>query len=846
MDYQWFRRPLDEANPVTPAQQVVCGKRWRISVITDSLIRLEWSDCGVFEDRPTQMVLNRDFHTQVHMSVTDMESGVIVETSALRLEYDGMPFNGEGLSIVVKGVPFSQRNTWHYGDAPTGNLRGTRRTLDECDGEAPLDTGVLSRDGWAVLDDSRGNVLAEAAEVNGESNPFGVWPLVRASQQGEDGHGYHDIYFFGYGLRYTEAIADYYRLTGPTPLLPRWALGNWWSRFYRYSQHGYLQLMDRFNSAGIPFSVAVLDMDWHVTDIDPRYGSGWTGYTWNTGLFPDRRAFLNDLHARGMHVTLNEHPRDGIRPFEDEYPKVAQDMEVDPSSGRTVEFDPSSPRFMDAYLAMHHRLAADGVDFWWIDWQQGGVSKQRGLDPLWMLNHMQYMDSARDGGWPLTFSRYAGPGSHRYPIGFSGDTVTTWASLDFQPRFTATASNIGYGWWSHDIGGHMLGRRDDELEARWYQFGTFSPINRLHSSNSMFGGKEPWNFPEPVRSAMIRALRLRHELIPYLHTMNHRQANRGLPLIQPMYWNHPGEDAAYWYPNEYRYGTQLIVAPITRPMDAVSRRARVDLWLPQGEHYDFFTGRRYSAPSASGRRFSVYRGIEAVPVFARAGGIVPTQALHEGTDLNATENPHQMQVFVFPGDGEFELVEDDGVYAHASTGLVARTHLHTRWDEGGTTVFTVEAAAGDVSAVCAIPEHRDWHIVFRGVAKPDSNGQIGVTVGSETVTAGPVETWYDEGTLSLHCTVRGVPRGERLVLCATPGLRMADNPVEQDAFQVLHDAQMSNLSKDLAYGQILEQGSAALASLRALDVQPGNGNPIVTSHVPEAVIAALEEVLLRS
>ena len=97
----------------------------------------------------------------------------------------------------------------------------------------------------------------------------------------------------------------------------------------------------------------------------------------------------------------------------------------------------------------------------------------------------------------------------------------TWESLDFQPYFTSTASNIGYGWWSHDIGGHMLGYRDDELEARWYQYGVFSPINRLHSSNSAFSGKEPWNFSMEVRSTMDDFLRLRHKLVPYLYTMNY-------------------------------------------------------------------------------------------------------------------------------------------------------------------------------------------------------------------------------------------------------------------------------------------------------------------------------------
>ena len=166
-----------------------------------------------------------------------------------------------------------------------------------------------------------------------------------------------------------------------------------------------------------------------------------------------------------------------------------------------------------------HPMEKEGVDFWWLDWQQGTVTKVPGLDPLWMLNHYHYLDNARDGKRPLTFSRYAGPGSHRYPVGFSGDSIVTWESLNFQPYFTSTASNIGYGWWSHDIGGHMFGYRDNELALRWVQLGVFSPINRLHSSKNEFMGKEPWQFPMEIGEVMKEFLRLRHQMLPYLYTI---------------------------------------------------------------------------------------------------------------------------------------------------------------------------------------------------------------------------------------------------------------------------------------------------------------------------------------
>ena len=517
-DPQDFR--LD-ATPAMRADNVVSGEHWRIGLITDSLVRFEWSDSGVFENRPTQTVLNRDFGSPVERRVTERDGRVIIDTAALTIVYDQQPFSKEGLSVVVKGVADTQFNTWHYGDAQRGNLKGTARTLDEADGAIELDNGVISRDGWAVIDDSAANIIIEADTVNGKANPFGTWVSPRATAE-------TDLYFFGYGHRYIEAVRDFYRLTGPTPLLPRFAMGNWWSRYYRYTQDGYLALMDRFKREGIPFTTSVIDMDWHrVDDVDPKYGSGWTGYSWNRELFPDPPAFLADLHRRGLRTTLNVHPRDGVRAFEDAYPEVAKRVGIDPATEENVEFDLTNPDFVDAYFDMHHRMEAEGVDFWWLDWQQGGVTRQKGLDPLWMLNHMHYLDSGRGGNWPLTFSRYAGPGSHRYPVGFSGDTIVTWESLAFQPQFTATASNIGYGWWSHDIGGHMFGYRNEELEARWYQLGAFSPINRLHSSNSPFSGKEPWNFNRDVSAAMVDALRLRHAMMPYLYTMNYRAAEAG-------------------------------------------------------------------------------------------------------------------------------------------------------------------------------------------------------------------------------------------------------------------------------------------------------------------------------
>ena len=845
-DFQGFDHFLRGMHPAMNPATTLQGEHWRIGLITESLIRLEWSDSGEFEDRATLMAVDRAFLPSgaVEFSAGERDGLLVVETSALRLTYDRKPFSKEGLTIVVKGVPDSQFNTWHYGDEPKGNLGGTARTLDEADGAIPLGQGVISRDGWAVLDDSASNVFV-TADADGNL-PDGVVAYGGIGVAPRD-HRETDIYFFGYGRRYREAVHDFQKLSGPAPLLPRFALGNWWSRYYRYSQDEYLDLMDRFKAEGIPFTTSVIDMDWHlVDDVDPRFGSGWTGYTWNRKLFPDHRAFLEGLHDRGLKTTLNVHPRDGIRAFEEPYAKAAATVGVDAEAQEPVEFDLTNPRFVRAYFDMHHDLETEGVDFWWLDWQQGGVTRQPGLDPLWVLNHLHYLDSGRDGRWPLTFSRFAGPGSQRYPVGFSGDTVVTWKSLKFQPYFTATASNIGYGWWSHDIGGHMFGYRDEELEARWYQLGVFSPINRLHSTCSPFSGKEPWNFHEPVRSAMVDVLRLRQALMPYLYTMNWRAAVDGDPIVEPMYWANPNLGESYEVPDEFRFGTELVVAPVVDPMDKASMRGKADAWLPQGDWFDFFDGRRYVAADPAGRRLAVWRTIDRIPVFTKAGGIVPMQS-DPLSDM--TVNPRALDVVIFPGaDGSFAMREDSGEFrevcadaAAAQESATAVTAMTWQWDDGRSPQFVIEAPTGNTSVV---PERRDWTLIFRGVAR----SAMQVIVGGEAWDKDLVGTTvvdYDAETLSLSVKLYDVPSSSRIQVLFPQGLALAESPTEADCERILFDAQMLYTTKEHAMAQISRYGVAAIPGLRTLEREQRNERDFFQSHMPESVIGALEEVLLR-
>ena len=693
--------------PTPTAGAVVSGDGFRITVLTDRLIRLEYEPGNRFRDGATMTAINRAFPLP-EFEARDHGDRLTIETASVRLEYDKKPFSPAGLTAVLKDSLLNHGCVWHYGES-VRNLKGTYRTLDRADGalfrghvrgepDEPLvlDDGIMSLEGFAALDDSR----SMGMDATGKLTPA-------------DGVGV-DIYLFAYGWDFKAALRDFYRLSGPVPAVPRYALGNWWSRYYCYTEQTYKALMERFAAEEVPLSVAVIDMNWHITDIDPKYGAGWTGYTWNPEMFPDPKHMLDWLHERHLKVTLNDHPADGIRACEDIYPAMAREMGIDPDSGAPVDFDASSEKLLKAWeKVVLDSFEATGVDFWWIDWQQRGGSSVPGVDPLFVLNHTRWLYANRRGDVGMTFSRYGGPGSHRYPVGFSGDTVMTWDSLAFQPYFTATAANIGYGWWSHDIGGHMLGIRDEELAVRWLQFGVFSPIMRLHSSMSEFLSKEPWSYSMEPCAIMKDFLRLRHRLVPWLYTKALQAEEAGGAILYPVYydWN-PGWDLLEIQYNEYVFGGEMLVAPIIRPANADLRLGQADVWLPEGEWTDFFTGRRY----AGGQRIDVYRPLSGMPVFVRPGTVIPMDGAFAPD--NGCPLPTDLRFRVFAGaSGEGVVIEDDGSRPGSAGHRRAETRCSIEAGEGLT--VRVDAPEG---AVELIPESRRITIELVGVGNvpPDA------------------------------------------------------------------------------------------------------------------------------
>ena len=765
---------------------IVQGEKYRFSVLTPFMMRMEYSETGVFEDLQTQTVLNREFPVPEY-SVTQSDDRLEIETEAFHMIYDKKKFSEEGLFIDVKYDFTNYGGRWYFGAKTYSfpprehNLKGTMRTLDRADGEVELEYGLMDKSGRTFFDDSKSFVFDE------ENMPS------------KRKHEEIDVYYLAYGRDYFACLRDFYKLSGAVPLLPRYALGNWWSRYWKYSEESYIELLTEFEKRNIPFSVAVMDMDWHIVDVPMESGGGWTGYTWNNDLFPNPERFLSWLHEHNYHVTLNVHPASGIRNFEKMYKDMAEYLGINPDSKKTIEFDMTNKEFVEAYFKfVHHPHENAGVDFWWIDWQQGNNGGASGIDPLWMLNYFHFKDMEKRGRRGLILSRYGGLGSHRYPIGFSGDTIVTWKSLEFQPYFTATASNIGYGWWSHDIGGHMLGIRSDVMEARWYELGTFSPINRLHSTKMSFSGKEPWNFRPEVEHAMGESLRLRHQLLPYLYTMNYLAYKEYRPVIAPMYYDYPENEQAYPVQdhsfvegvsnNQYLFGTDMIVAPITSDQIAILNQGKVKAWIPEGCYHDFFTGLIYKGEKV----MWMFRSINSIPVLVKAGGIIPMQKELFGKDF--LKNPEELIIRVYGGaDGNYTHYEDDGETEDYKDGRsCCFTSMHFDWERGA---FTIEGAAGQTDL---IPEFRDYTVELCGVKEAVPKVYIS---GKEIKIT--YEYQWKKGCIRIH--IPKVSVDEKVEIVFEQKLTLNDNHTLERVYDLLNQAQDSNLAKESAY-RLLSSG----------------------------------------
>jgi alpha-glucosidase (family GH31 glycosyl hydrolase) len=647
------------------AQNPVVIGQARFSVLTPNCIRIEYAANSKFIDTPSLFAANRKAHFD-NFKLQKSGNTTTIDTGAIRLSYspDGQPLSPNNLSATIKDGNVNGIR-WAPGARNRGNLGGTTRTLDGVSGPVDLGQGVVSRDGWYLLDDSTAPLLV------------GDWVAGRPKTAGKD------WYLFGYGTDYRAALKSLTMVGGDIPLPRKNLLGAYYSRYWAYSSDEFRNIVQEYKQHDFPLDNMVLDMDWHR--------DGWTGWSWNRKLIPDPSKLISDLHAEGLQVTLNLHPADGVGPQEDGYASFMKAL-GQPADGKTLPFDTGSPQYMKALSTeILEPLHKDGVDFWWLDWQQYPNTRSvPEVTNLWWLNELLFRDTSRDNRRGASLSRWAGWGDHRHPIHFSGDSDSGWRMLAFEVPYTSTAGNVGCFFWSHDIGGHQ-GGRNEESYTRWCQFGALTAALRPHSTRDVVTDRRPWTYPKWAENSMRLSFHLRSELFPYIYTSVAQSTRDSVPLTRPMYFDYPTQEAAYHNAQQYLFGDNLLVAPIVMPGVGPQRVAHQGVWFPaDSDWYNMTTSERYEGNTQA----LVTADIDEMPLFARGGVLVPMQPYR----ARMTTAPlSTLRLRVYPGaEGQTKrssLYEDDGDSNSYKAKASAATPLsYTR--RGNQVQITVGAPVG--------------------------------------------------------------------------------------------------------------------------------------------------------
>ena len=705
--------PAIADNPKADAKAVVTSGNARFTVLTPQLIRMEWSADGQFEDRATLTFVNRETPVP-EFKVRESKSKLTITTPALTLTYlKNGKFSDKNLKAVF--TLNGKEVVWTPGMENPQNLLGTTRTLDGADGsklKEPMEQGILSRAGWSLIDDSQRHVLTP------DGSEWEEW--VEARPEGDR----QDLYLFAYGHDYKQALADYALVAGRAPMPPKYTLGYWWSRYWQYSDNEFVDLVNKLKSMDVPIDVLIVDMDWHETwglrkSNSPKdeYGQriGWTGYTWQKELFPSPANFLKWTENEELKVALNLHPASGIQPYEAVYDDFTKEYGWS-EKGKSVPFKIDERKWADAYFkTVLEPMERDGVDFWWLDWQQWKESKYTpGLSNTFWLNHTFFNHAERQnpGLRPFIYHRWGGLGSHRYPLAFSGDTYATWPMLAYLPYFTATASNVNYGWWGHDIGGHMFHKTqkatDPELYTRWLQYGVFTPIFKTHSTKDPRIERCIWCFPDHM-FLMRDAIRLRYTLAPYIYNAARENYDSGVGMCRPMYYDYPESDKAYETPEQFMFGNDILATTITQPVDSITGLAPRTIWFPEGAWFDCATGSMYEG----GRTEELHYTLAENPHYAKAGSIIP---MNPATVKNLQQPCDTLVLTFIPGgDGQLRHYEDDGMSQQYKTNYAVTTV--SKKQEGNTVRVRISPREGSFAGAS---DNRSYELRFPAVFPPKS------------------------------------------------------------------------------------------------------------------------------
>ena len=740
---------------------VVLGPNYRFSVISERIVRIEFSPEGNFLDKPTQLIRRRNIGL-ADFSVRQDNNFLEISTKYFNLSYiKGQPFIGskvdpmKNLKISLLAKERDRCKDWYVNNPEVKNLNGNMIGVD-VDIPDNLKKGLYSLDGFTSIDDSNSLIIEEDGTL---SNPI---------------PNHLDIYVFMYDMDFKHALFDYFKMTGAPPLIPRYALGNWWSRNTIYDDDSVHNLIRHFEKKMIPISIMLFDNDWHIRNINGQKKLK-CGYTFNTDFFKAPQLMINEFHKRGIRVGLVINPMQGFYPHEQYYSQASEYLQV--TDGSIISFDPLNPKHVDVMFKMFlHPLEALGVDFFWNDSTCNGD-----INRLWSLNHYLYLDSGRDNNKrSLILSRGGLIAPHRYPVMYGGSSLIGWKELRKIPFMYLNAANMGVSWVSHDVGGNHGGIEDGELYLRYVQLNTFGPILRFHSARGRYYKKEPWLWDAKTESIAAEYLRLRHRLIPYIYTEAYNYTKSGVPLIQPFYYNYMWVYDDDLYKNQYYFGSQLLVCPILDQKDPIMNRTIHRFFVPDGTWYDFVTGKKFPG----NKKYVSFFKEDDYPVFAHSGSIIP---FSNRSDYNNIGLPTELEIQIFPGvSNTYTLYEDDGITSLYKEGSFLKTSIDYNYMRNNYTVIirSIDGKSG------IAPDNRSYKMVFRNTKQADN---VTIYFNSEKIG---FDSYVDGNDFVVE--VRDVPTvGQLTINCRGKDIEIdAVRLINDDLDSILMDLKIDTYLKD--------------------------------------------------
>ena len=747
------RFKVDYKSSTSNPENVFKGNKYRITILTDRLIRLEYNENGVFEDRPSIFAQNRNF-AKPDFNVSENNNTLKIITKYFELEYKKeKKFDGGKLSPTsnLKILLYNTDKVWYYNHP---EARRYPATISMSDNKMKSKKGIFSLDGFISIDDSNTDIILENGQIE-KRNSSGI-----------------DMFVFMYNKDYYYCLNDYFMLTGKPSFLPRYSFGVWYSKNEFFDENKIQKVSNKFIENNVPISILILNKWSTKMDLSESYSN-----------FKD---IFQLLFNRNIRLGLTIDYTDGFD--SNQYAKLGQYLQKD-KFGR-IPFNIYDSKTIDAYLKiLIHPLIFNGIDFLSLNKPLKSSNNLNYNLDYYLYNDQKIIENKR----PLFCSSNYSNISHRYGTTYSGVSKVGWNALKNIVEFNTSSFNIGMSYWVHDIGGTFDGIEDNELFTRFVQLGVFSPIIKLSSEGGKYYKREPWVWGIKTSKITTDYLNLRYRLIPYIYTEAYKYYKFGKPMIEPIYYRYPKIYDDALYRDEYFFGSQFLISPITEKKDYIMNRVIHKLYIPDGIWYDYFTGKKYRG----NKRYTSFYKDEDYPVFVKSGSIIPLNV----NKYNNTNLPNELEILIFPGENNtYSIYEDDGITMGYEKGnyIITNVELLSKKNSYNLTILPVEGKVG------ILPKTRNYKIRFRNTRA--ASRILSYVQGQEVEN----KSYRDDKDLVIE--VKDVPTNKQFTLMCS------GEDIEYDALKIINE-DISSIISDLPIKTTMKDKVDYIMFSKELDIK---------------------------